>query len=335
MLKRITDLFKGDNSTPTKTNKAFRNLHDLDDLNLSEILNSLNDLSLNERERESEDSIWFRCKHGHVKQLHVIKEIARGANKVCHQALQEGGKNPGKPKSKAFLNGLYGSRILETNIQYSNLLRTAAEKYGRADLFLKVRPVPAEDSDPRLLGVISPLAEGTLLDFIGKLSDKQIRKFMEDLLLAGVIMENNGIYHRDLKPENIFICDGHVVVGDFDLVETTDIHNDIDGTHGYVPPGIIGIKTYDAPPYNMKNLKQDEFAIGMIFLQLLLNRPLMQSLVLDNELSVHLLELRIQELQGSKKYPDELIEIVKGLLQMDHRRRFSFEEALQKLSRIQ
>ena len=58
-----------------------------------------------------------------------------------------------------------------------------------------------------------------LLNSNVRLSEKRVRNFMKQLLLAVQFCHQNGIIHRDIKPENILIQDDllHIKLMDFGL----------------------------------------------------------------------------------------------------------------------
>ena len=58
-----------------------------------------------------------------------------------------------------------------------------------------------------------------LLNSNVRLSEKRVRNFMKQLLLAVQFCHENGVIHRDIKPENILIQDDllHIKLMDFGL----------------------------------------------------------------------------------------------------------------------
>ena len=58
-----------------------------------------------------------------------------------------------------------------------------------------------------------------LLNSNVRLSEKRVRTFMKQLLLAVQFCHQNGVIHRDIKPENILIQDDllHIKLMDFGL----------------------------------------------------------------------------------------------------------------------
>lgn len=48
-----------------------------------------------------------------------------------------------------------------------------------------------------------------------KISEKEVKKIMYQIMKAMYHMHKHGIFHRDIKPENILISDNNVKLADF------------------------------------------------------------------------------------------------------------------------
>ncbi len=93
------------------------------------------------------------------------------------------------------------------------------------------------------LCIVMEWVEGaTLADMMreGKLSEKDRRRVMHDIIVAVEYIHRNGIVHRDLKPSNIMVRDAGrgVSIIDFGLADT-DSHTELKqsaGTPGFISP---------------------------------------------------------------------------------------------------
>lgn len=275
------------------------------------------------------------CKTGHIKSVQVFTAeiLGQGAFKICFKAELIGGKQAKKKKIKAFLQELQpdnfrpGKQLL-ANLQFSVFLRNEAEKHGRKDLFIKVRPVMKNNSE-RVVGLMEQLARNTLLFEIQTTLTFQKINFIKDLLLAGEIMENAGVFHRDLKPENIFIVNGSVCIGDFDFTTQENTQTTVAGTYGYLPPELLSHQP--GKEYDLKLVKQDPYAMGMIILQLLLNKSLINSatpFIAKDQLNLHL-----NDLEYVCSDNPQLVKITKGLLNFNAGERLTLVKAKEILSK--
>lgn len=93
-------------------------------------------------------------------------------------------------------------------------------------------------------------------------------------------LHNQSVVHRDLKPENILIKNGKVKIADFGLAKTILLNTrTLLGTLYYVAPELFRMEAYGK--------SVDIFAIGVIFIELLLN-------------------MRIWSLIGSEEFPGRM-----------------------------
>eukprot|EP00001_Collodictyon_triciliatum_P089384 15772_5 len=69
------------------------------------------------------------------------------------------------------------------------------------------------------LALVFELMEMNLYEMIrGRrqyLSEKKLKSYMYQLMIALDHMHQNGIFHRDIKPENILVKDDHLKLADF------------------------------------------------------------------------------------------------------------------------
>lgn len=268
------------------------------------------------------------CKTGHLKSVLILFDqiLGEGAFKKCIKAQLIGGKQVNKKKIKAFLQELkpdyFGSgKQLLVNLHFSNLLRNEAEKYGRKDLFMKMSPVVKKNSDT-IVGIIEKMARNTLLLEIYTTLPFQKIHYIKSLLLAGEIMEKAGVFHRDLKPENILIVNGDVCIGDFDFATKEVKQSTVQGTPGYLPPELLSHP--QGAEFDLNLIKQDPYAMGMIILQLLLNKPLINA---ATPFTKDQLPLHLKELECVWADSPHLVKITNGLLNFNALERLTLVQA--------
>lgn len=111
--------------------------------------------------------------------------------------------------------------------------------------------------------VLEEYIEGETLDCYLKhtrISRRQAREFMLELIWAVSAIHRLGIIHRDIKPENILIDEsGHIHLVDFGIAriyrEGKSNDTELLGTVGYAPPEQFG--------YSQSDFRTDIFSIGM------------------------------------------------------------------------
>ncbi|RHZ87578.1 hypothetical protein Glove_33g297 [Diversispora epigaea] len=93
----------------------------------------------------------------------------------------------------------------------------------------------------------------------GRLTEPEIRYFLNQLLDATEYMHKNNVIHRDLKPDNIFLSsDMKVKIGDF---------GHVCGTLSFIVPEMLDLDSNDGYSF-----KIDIWAIEVIMYQLLFDR---------------------------------------------------------------
>ncbi|KAL8152563.1 hypothetical protein V2J09_010323, partial [Rumex salicifolius] len=101
--------------------------------------------------------------------------------------------------------------------------------------------------------VLELVSGGELYDKIahqGRLSEKESRRYFQQLIDAVSHCHSKGIYHRDLKPENLLLdSHGNLKVSDFGLSalpqEGVNVLHTTCGTPNYVAPEVLSGKGYD------------------------------------------------------------------------------------------
>ncbi|XP_047332207.1 CBL-interacting serine/threonine-protein kinase 24 isoform X3 [Impatiens glandulifera] len=101
--------------------------------------------------------------------------------------------------------------------------------------------------------VLELVTGGELFDQIvykGKLSEKQSRRFFQQLIDAVAHCHSKGVYHRDLKPENLLLdSHGNLKVSDFGLSalqpQGIELLHTTCGTPNYLAPEVLSSQGYD------------------------------------------------------------------------------------------
>jgi serine/threonine protein kinase len=71
------------------------------------------------------------------------------------------------------------------------------------------------DNDKYLIIILEYCPQGSLKNFIGKMSNIKVRTAIEEIAEGLVYLHSKNIIHRDIKPENIMILDDVVKIADF------------------------------------------------------------------------------------------------------------------------
>ncbi|GAB2232542.1 hypothetical protein Droror1_Dr00011581 [Drosera rotundifolia] len=101
--------------------------------------------------------------------------------------------------------------------------------------------------------ILEFVSGGELFDEIvhqGRLSEKESRRYFQQLIDAVSHCHSKGVYHRDLKPENLLIDSrGNLKVSDFGLSalpkQGVDLLHTTCGTPNYVAPEVLSNQGYD------------------------------------------------------------------------------------------
>ncbi|KAL5697981.1 cAMP-dependent protein kinase [Ranunculus cassubicifolius] len=108
-------------------------------------------------------------------------------------------------------------------------------------------------SRTRIYIVLEFVTGGELYDQIvhqGRLSEKQARRYFQQLIDAVDYCHSKGVYHRDLKPENLLLdTQGNLKISDFGLSALPEqgvglLHTTC-GTPNYVAPEVLRHQGYD------------------------------------------------------------------------------------------
>jgi len=123
-----------------------------------------------------------------------------------------------------------------------------------------------EDTDYIYL-ILEYCENGDLKNFLNKraVKEKNVHKFMVQIVDGLKYLNKHNIYHRDLKPQNILVDDAHnLKISDFGLAKLCEDNSLLDticGSPMYMAPEIMKYKKYDT--------KADLWSLGVIFYQML------------------------------------------------------------------
>ena len=171
----------------------------------------------------------------------------------------------------------------------------------------------------------------------GLLKEDQILKIFVGLLRGLNYMAERSLAHRDLKPNNIMmkrtthIDTSDVVIVDFGLAASLNDKNLIYkrcGTPGYIAPEVIAAKNADSS-YRIPE-KSDIYSIGVILYVLCAGKSPFEKPDWDADMIMK------KNLEAKVEFPSvffgrfssELIQLLKGLLAADPKKRLTAKEAL-------
>ena len=147
------------------------------------------------------------------------------------------------------------------------------------------------------------------------------------------------IIHRDLKPSNIIITpQGHVKIMDFGLAKRLSGDEPIEESSGGTPDGmVVGTREYMSPEQlRGKPLEptSDLFAFGLILFEMIAgHHPFRRTAALDTQLAI--LNEAAPDLAGTAPgAPDELCDLVAGLLKKTATERLRIGEVRERLAFI-
>ena len=197
------------------------------------------------------------------------------------------------------------------------------------------------------LGMAMPVYyDGNLADAIDKgvLKSSRQKKVMvaHGLLSAVAFLHDNGVIHRDIKADNVMISyksNGEInpILIDFSLAKFFDctVYNgktdkldqemkSSDFWKGNTHTGQIGTITYRAPEIISQKaygLKSDLWSVGVVLLEMITNHTL--TATKDKE-AAKMIEEMLESLPDNQPFPT----LIRGLLQVDPKKRFSARAAL-------
>ena len=159
-------------------------------------------------------------------------------------------------------------------------------------------------------------------------TENEIIEILKQITEALLFLENQGIAHRDIKPQNILIFENNVFkvtdFGEAKNISDTSQQATLRGSELYMSPML-----YNGLKYNQRDVihnpyKSDVYSLGLCFLYALtLNLNILNDLreiismkVVNNMISRAL----------KKNYSKKIIELISKMLELDERKRYSFED---------
>lgn len=145
-----------------------------------------------------------------------------------------------------------------------------------------------------------------------------------------------GVRHGDIKPENIFVdSEGRFRLGDFGTAtkfEEKAIFGRGAVTKYYYAKGDYAqlLSTKDLDKIKIISKQRDLFALGMVFYAILTGKLPYES----DEDDYPTGKLHEEHLQ-QRSYPKELIDLIKGMTELDFNKRIPFDKALEQMAFIQ
>eukprot|EP01135_Chromosphaera_perkinsii_P000992 Nk52_evm6s156 gene=Nk52_evmTU6s156 len=151
-----------------------------------------------------------------------------------------------------------------------------------------------------------------------------VKKLMQQIAAALEFLRNKNIIHRDLKPQNLLLSatkEGELMIklADFGFaryLEMQDMAATLCGSPLYMAPEILSSQEYDA--------KADLWSVGTIIYECLAGHPPFRA---GNYIELlNVINKNSDCLQYPDNTPDDLKDILSGLLKHEPLARFSFEE---------
>ncbi|EAY12049.1 AGC family protein kinase [Trichomonas vaginalis G3] len=154
----------------------------------------------------------------------------------------------------------------------------------------------------------------------GGLSEKEVRFYLSEIVLALSYLHSLGIIYRDLKPENILLDEeGHVKLTDFGLskdLNATSGAQTFCGTYEYIAPEIAQHQPY--------SYEVDWWAIGILAYEMV-----MQVTPFFDKSQSRILEKIVNEdVSFPVEIPSELASLIAMLLRKDPKKRAKYEDVI-------
>ncbi|KAF8400377.1 hypothetical protein HHK36_013675 [Tetracentron sinense] len=157
--------------------------------------------------------------------------------------------------------------VMENKLMYQVKREISTMKLLYHPNIVRIHEVIASKS--KIYIVMEYISGGQLSDklsYLKRLSEKEARKYFQQLIDAVDYCHSRGVYHRDLKPDNLLLDGkGNLKVSDFGLStlrKPGDLLTTACGSPSYVAPEVIASKNYDGAA-------ADVWSCGVILFELL------------------------------------------------------------------
>lgn len=196
------------------------------------------------------------------------------------------------------------------------------QKYNKNNNILKLYDVLYSDKKDYLYMILEYCDCGDLYNFIknNKLTEEQIKYYMNQLKDGLQYLRDNNIIHRDIKPKNILLTNNNKIlkICDFgfakSIIDNVSLMETLCGSPLYMAPEIINNKKY--------NIKSDLWSVGIILYEIIYN---------NHPLGEPINIIDLMEKMKSKKivYPQTdvshiCIELLQNLLEIDINKRIEW-----------
>jgi serine/threonine-protein kinase ULK/ATG1 len=146
------------------------------------------------------------------------------------------------------------------------------QKYNNNDNIIKLYDVLYSDKKDYLYMILEYCDCGDLYNFIknNKLTEEQIKYYMNQLKNGLQYLRDNNIIHRDIKPKNILLTNNNKIlkICDFgfakSIIDDVSLMETLCGSPLYMAPEIINNKKY--------NIKSDLWSVGIILYEIIYNK---------------------------------------------------------------
>lgn len=251
----------------------------------------------------------------------LLRELGRGGFGVVYEARH------------LHRNDLVALKTLPTALNVPSLSSGDAERLHK---FRHEFRSLSEVNHPNLVGMQTLEVDGDqwfftmdlingvdFLDYVrphGQLNEARIRATLKQLVPGILALHEQGIVHRDLKPNNVLVnADGHVVILDFGLV--AELQQQTDQTVSMQSQQFAGTPRYAAPEQAVgtRTTATDWYALGVMLYEALTNEaPFKGSAV---QVILKKQNEAAPTLSGKAELPQDLAELVDGLLRRDPQKR--------------
>lgn len=188
---------------------------------------------------------------------HKYEQIGKGAYSTVYKAYHND------------LSKIFAVKEINISIHKKNIERFREEiflmnKFDHQNILKLYETI---EDDNYIYLILEYCENGDLKHFLNKrpMKEKNVRRFMKQIVSGLQYLNNKNVYHRDLKPQNILLTKDYTIkISDFGLAKTCESDTLLDticGSPMYMAPEIMKYKKYDT--------KADLWSLGVIFYQML------------------------------------------------------------------